>query len=204
MDRRVALLIPRYPLHQTVWIVICILLPTVYSTRFCLRRSPFTLSVYHSAPDDYMADTFSNSFPIWVASDFGYGNLHFLSPYQPLVLGSFDVLILMHAGQHTYLALTRDSLTFDICSVSKMQIQDSRSAIQLTVPNDSSKFFLCTSGDRATPPASHRGIGIIPSGKVEMAIFNWIPANGHLCTLRLSGPFGIRKDTCAKRNSSDI
>lgn len=66
-------------------------------------------------------------------------------------------------------------LVIGVCCDRGTRIQYSNNLLQLIVPKSSSRYFLCTSGDRAAWAAGQHGFGIILSDKAEVAFLGWLP-----------------------------
>lgn len=75
------------------------------------------------------------------------------------------------------------------------QIYDSSSAVQLTAPNFSLRYFLRTSGNETVQAVGQRAVGIALNVKAETVLVGWIPVNNWFCVLRLQGLVGVRKDS---------
>lgn len=59
-----------------------------------------------------------------------------------------------------------------------MSIGSSR-VIQLTASNVSPRYFLHTSGDKATQDIDQRGVGIVLSGRAEATLLDWISVSSY-------------------------
>ncbi|KER21865.1 hypothetical protein T265_09900 [Opisthorchis viverrini] len=107
-------------------------------------------------------------------------------PRRPVYLAAFNVRTLKRAVQQAAVALTLDSLGFDVCCVSETRIQDTSTVTELTAPSVSTRFQIRISGDPEATAARCAGVGIVPSHRAKVSLIDWVPVDSHLFAFRLA------------------
>lgn len=97
----------------------------------------------------------------------------------------FNMRTLMHVFRQRCFTRTLETTDIDVCCIQAIHIQVLSSAIRLTFPIcHSVKLHLRLSGDSE---ASASGVSMALSERPEVALLDWMPADGRLCTERLRG-----------------